>query len=73
METISKQAGQQFISTAQRLRYEGMEKGMERMAIMLISLGYSNKLIIESTKLSKSKIEDLREFYRINGKKALIN
>ncbi|MEA3496017.1 MAG: Rpn family recombination-promoting nuclease/putative transposase, partial [Bacteroidota bacterium] len=70
METISTQAEQQFVSTAQKLEYRGIEKGIDkerkRIALKLISNGHSNKLIIETTELNENDIENLRELYRLN-------
>ena len=67
MEAISQQAEHQFISTAQRLEYKGIEKGIEKekkeMAIKMITKGYSNKAILELTDLKEEQIEKLREEY----------
>ena len=69
METISTQAEQQFVSTAQRLRYEGIEKGIEKgnrkTAMKMIVKGYSNEIIAELTDLSELEIENLRELNKI--------
>ncbi|MEA3495886.1 MAG: hypothetical protein U9R42_07620 [Bacteroidota bacterium] len=69
METISTQAEQQFVSTAQRLRYEGIEKGIEKgnrkTAMKMIVKGYANEIIAELTDLSEREIENLRELNRI--------
>ena len=78
METISTQAEQQFVSTAQRLEYRGIEKGIEqgiekgiekgmrKTAMKMIIKGYSNILIAELTDLDKTEIESLRELNRLN-------
>ncbi len=63
MEAISLQAEKQFISTAQQLRYEGIEKGIEKTAIKMIGKGYSNKIIIELTDLQEYEVENIREEY----------
>jgi predicted transposase/invertase (TIGR01784 family) len=63
METISAQAEQQFVSTAQRLEYQGIEKGMKKAAVRMISKGYSNKTIMELTDLKENEVEDIRKQY----------
>jgi hypothetical protein len=63
MEAISLQAEKQFISTAQQLRYEGIEKGIEKTAIKMISKGYSNKIIMDLTDLQEYEVENIREEY----------
>ena len=68
MESISIQAEKQFISTAQQLRYEGIEKGIKRTAIKMISKGYSNKTIMELTDLKEHEVENIREEYINNNK-----
>ncbi len=70
METISTQAEQQFVSTAQRLEHRGIKKGMEKgirkTALRMIANGHFNELIMETTELSENEIENLREQYRLN-------
>ena len=74
METISTQAEQQFVSTAQRLERRGIKKGMEKglekgirkTALRMIAKGYSNVVITEVTDLSENEIENLREQYRLS-------
>ncbi|MEA3495592.1 MAG: hypothetical protein U9R42_06100 [Bacteroidota bacterium] len=61
METISTQAEQQFVSTAQMLRKEGIEKGIRKTALKMIDKGYSNSEIIELTTLSEKEVNILRE------------
>ncbi|MEA2043047.1 MAG: hypothetical protein U9N85_10920, partial [Bacteroidota bacterium] len=75
METISTQAEDQFVSTAQKLRFEGVEEGIEKgiekgidkekkeIAIKMISKGYSNKTIIELTNLKEIEVENIRKEY----------
>ncbi len=62
METISTQAEQQFVSTAQRLEHRGIKK----TALRMIAKGFSNVVIAEVTDLSENEIENLREQYRLN-------
>ncbi|MEA3496553.1 MAG: Rpn family recombination-promoting nuclease/putative transposase [Bacteroidota bacterium] len=67
MENISTQAKQQFVSTAQKLRFEGIKKGIDQekkeIAIKMISKGYSNKTIIELTDLKENDVENIRKEY----------
>ena len=66
METISTQAEQQFISTAQRLEYRGIKKGNKKTAMKMIIKGYSNEEIAELIDLAIIDIEKLRELIKIN-------
>ncbi len=73
METISTQAEKQFVSTAQKLRFEGIETGIEKganrekrkTAMKMIVKGYSDKIIAELTDLSIREIENIRESRKI--------
>ena len=64
MGLISQQAEQQFVSTAQRLEYQGIEKGIRKTAMKLIIKGYSNEIIIDATGLTEKEIERLRELQK---------
>ena len=65
MRNISQQAEQQFVSTAMKLEYKGVEKGIEKgiriIAIKLIIKGYDNQSIADITSLSQNEIEQLRK------------
>ena len=65
MKTISSQAEQQFISTAQQLRFEGIEQGEKQNAIKvakkLLKNGIDIEIIILSTGLTKEEIYELAD------------
>jgi len=65
MRTISQKAGEKFVSTAMKLKIEGIEKGIKKVALNLIAKGYSNQIIMDATSLTEQEIEQLREFKNI--------
>ena len=65
METISTQAETQFVSTAQKLRIDGIEEGKKKTALRLIIKGYSNSIIMDATNLSENEIEKIRELNQL--------
>ena len=69
MKTISPKTTDKFISTAMKLRMEGMEKGMEKgikegmekVALNMLKEGFENSLISKVTGLSITEINKLRK------------
>ena len=69
MKTISPKTTDKFISTAMKLRMEGMEKGMEKgikegmekVALNMLKEGFENSLISKVTGLSITEIDKLRK------------
>ncbi len=60
METLRTQHSQTFISTATKLKREGIETERNRIAFSMIRKNYTNKTIIELTGLTEKQIEYLR-------------
>lgn len=60
MKTISQKAEKKFVSTAMRLKTEGIENGIKKVAFSMIRKNYSSQEIMELTGLSKKQIEYLR-------------
>lgn len=64
MRTVSPNAGDIFISTAQKLRFEGkiegIETGMKKVAFSMLQKGYPDDEIIELTGLSKLQLDYLK-------------
>jgi len=60
MRTISPKAGEKFISTAMRLKTEGIETGIKKVAFLMIQENIADSVILKVTKLSKKELEYLK-------------
>ena len=60
MRTISPNAGEKFVSTAMRLKMEGMENGIKRVAFSMIKKNYTDKEIIDLTGLTLEQLDYLK-------------
>jgi len=60
MRTISPNAGEKFVSTAMRLKMEGMENGIKKVAYSLLKQGVSDEIILIATKLTQKELDYLK-------------
>ena len=60
MKTISQKAEKKFVSTAMRLKTEGIEQGIKKVAFSMIQDNISNQIIMKHTGLNEKQIEYLR-------------
>ena len=60
MKTISQNVEKKFVSTAMKLKTEGIENGKKIVAFSMIRKNYSSQEIMELTGLDKKQIEYLR-------------
>ncbi len=60
MRTISPNAGEKFVSTAMRLKMEGIEKEKKRVAYSLLKQGVSDEIILIATKLTQKELDYLK-------------
>ncbi len=60
MRTISPKAEEKFISTAMRLKMEGLEKGIKKVAYSLLRQGVSDEIILKATKLTQKELDYLK-------------
>ncbi len=60
MRTISPKAEEKFISTAMRLKMEGIEKGIKKVAYSMMQENISDSLILKVTKLSQKELDYLK-------------
>jgi len=60
MRTISPNAGEKFVSTAMRLKMEGMENEKKRVAYSLLKQGVSDEIILIATKLTQKELDYLK-------------
>jgi len=60
MRTISPKAGEKFISTAMRLKTEGIETEKKRIAFSMLKKNYTDKEIIDLTGLTQEQLNFLK-------------
>ena len=60
MKTISQKAEKKFISTAMKLKMEGITTERKRVAYSLIKQGVSDVIILNATNLTKEQLDYLK-------------
>jgi predicted transposase/invertase (TIGR01784 family) len=60
MRTISPKAEEKFISTAMRLKMEGIEKGIKKVAYSMMQENIPDSVILKVTKLSQKELDYLK-------------
>jgi len=60
MRTISPNAGEKFVSTAMRLKMEGIEKEKKRVAYSMMQENIPDAVILKVTKLSQKELDYLK-------------
>jgi len=60
IRTISPKAGEKFVSTAMRLKTEGIETGIKKVAFSMLKKNYTDKEIIDLTGLTQEQLNFLK-------------